>query len=366
MPLRRRTAVIGTAISFPQDDGSRSLEEMLYDITQEVLGDAKLTIEDIDGIVVASNDQLDGRAIAIMQASGPVGGVDRDILATPSASEHALVQAVLRVASGLYETQLIVSWSPTEASSISEALRLGADPYFHRKLPLDELTAAALQASTLLASNPDAQLRADAIAKHSQAQAATAYPDIQPRPVATPPHPLEPGMAAQPITGIVALIIASEDFVASRGYERPAWLRGMGWATEAGLLGDRDLSSAGVLKEAMTQAYNEAGIGSGDAVDLYELTAITPYQQIAIEKILGLARADGPAVNPSGGAIAINPVFCTGLMRAVEAARQVQGKAGPHQVADVRLAVAQAASGFAMTYQSVFVFGADANKGDKS
>ena len=53
-------------------------------VTKSALRDAGLSIEEIDGIVVASCDQLDGRAIAIMAASGSVGGVGRDILSTPS------------------------------------------------------------------------------------------------------------------------------------------------------------------------------------------------------------------------------------------------------------------------------------------
>ena len=101
MSLKRKTAVIGTAILAQPGDDPRSLEELLYDVVQDALRDADLTIEDIDGIVVGSNDQFDGRAISIMAASGSVGGVDRDILSTPSASEHALVMATLRIASGL-------------------------------------------------------------------------------------------------------------------------------------------------------------------------------------------------------------------------------------------------------------------------
>ena len=62
-----------------------------------------------------------------MMASGPTGGVDRDIVSTPSSSEHAFILGALRVASGQFRTQLVVSWSPTEVSSMSEAQRLAAE-----------------------------------------------------------------------------------------------------------------------------------------------------------------------------------------------------------------------------------------------
>ena len=88
---------------------------MIYDTLQQALADAGIAIEDVDGIVVAGNDELDGRAISIMMASGSVGGVDRDILSTPSAAEHAFVLGALRIASGQFANQLVVAWSPTEA-----------------------------------------------------------------------------------------------------------------------------------------------------------------------------------------------------------------------------------------------------------
>jgi len=118
MGMRVQPGVIGCAIRPVIATGARSLEEIMYDTAQAALADAGLTTDDIDGIVVASNDQFDGRAIAVMMASGSVGGVDRDILSTPSASEHAFIMGALRVASGQFRTQLVVSCSPTEVSSM--------------------------------------------------------------------------------------------------------------------------------------------------------------------------------------------------------------------------------------------------------
>src|SRR4051794_14443802 len=164
MPYRVQPGVIGCAIRPAIAGRDRSLEEVIYDTTQQALADAGITIDDIDGIVVACNDQLDGRAISVMMASASVGGVDRDILSTPSGSEHAFILGALRVASGQFRIQLVVAWSPTEASSMSEAERLGADPYFHRRLSLDELSAHALQASAVEQAQPDARAAADGVA----------------------------------------------------------------------------------------------------------------------------------------------------------------------------------------------------------
>src|SRR5271165_1966378 len=291
MPYKVQPGVIGCAIRPAITGQDRSLEEVQYDTTQQALADAGITIEDIDGIVVACNDQLDGRAISVMLSSGPVGGVDRDILSTPSGSEHAFILGALRVATGQFRTQLVVAWSPTEASSIPEAERLGADPYFHRALPLDELSAHALQASALNHVWPNAWVFAETVAVKNRRHAAMAWPNPPARPAAGPARwPLTERLTTVPVTGAVAMVLAGAPFVAERDYRDPAWLRGMGWATEAAFLGDRDLAVAPALVEAARQAYDEAGVSDPTtAFDVVEITDATPYAELIAYDALGLA-----------------------------------------------------------------------------
>jgi len=372
MAYKQQPGVIGCAIRPLISGQDRSLEEIMYDTVQLALADANLTIEDIDGIVVASNDQFDGRAISVMMASGPVGGVDRDILSTPSASEHAFVMGALRVASGQYRTQLIVSWSPTEVSSLSEVQRLGNDPYFHRRLPLDELSAHALQAAALEADVPGLHEIAEQIAAKNRHHGEYAAPKTRPQ-AGTERWPITSSMTSQPVTGAVALILATPEFIAERGIVDVAWLKGMGWATEAGFIGDRELTRASALEAASQQAYAEAKIDDpANAFDVVEITDATPYTELLAYEALGLCQRDqwgaqvgagkfqrdgALPVNPSGGVLTHNPVFCTGLVRITEVANQVRGRAGDHQIDNVRCGLAHAASGFAMQYQSAVVFG---------
>ncbi len=373
MPLKIQPAVIGCAIRPVITGRTRSLEEIMYDTAQMALADAGITIDDIDGIVVASNDQFDGRAISVMMASGPTGGVDRDILSTPSASEHAFILGALRVASGLYRTQLIVSWSPTEVSSLSEAQRLGTDPYYHRVLPLDELSSHALQASVLESAVPAARDAAVAVSEKNRRHGEAAFPGV-----AAPNGPLRwpimPDMTSAPVSGAVAVVLACPEFIAERGSAAPAWVRGLGWATDATFLGDRDLARAPALVEAGRQAYEAAGIGP-DAIDIAEITEATPYSELLAYEALGFADrgawaaavADGRfaaggrlPVNLSGGVVTHNPVFCTGLIRIAEIANQVRGKAGGHQKPGAKLGLAAAGSGFAMQYQAAVILGREA------
>jgi acetyl-CoA C-acetyltransferase len=53
------------------------------------------------------------------------------------------------------------------------------------------------------------------------------------------------------------------------------------------------------------------------------------------------------AVCPSGGTLCTNPIAVAGLVRAIEAANQVMGTAGDHQVKNVRRSLATAVGGIA-------------------
>lgn len=377
MGMRVQPGVIGCSIRPAIASRDRSLEEIIYDTAQCALVDAGITINDVDGIVVASSDQFDGRSISVMMASGSVGGVDRDIMSTPSASEHAFILGALRVATGQFRTQLVVSWSPTEVSSMPEAQRLGTDPYFHRALPLDELSAHALQASAVERAEPAARIAAEAVAEKNRTHGRAAWPNP---PIETTPGPLRwpltPAMTTAPVAGSVAMVLAARDFIAERGLRDVAWLQGMGWATEPGFLGDRDLTSAPALAAAARQAYEAASIADpASAFDLAEVTDATPYAELLAYEALSLcpraawqarardgsfARGGHLPVNLSGGVLTWNPVFCTGLIRIAEVASQIRGRAGLHQLPGVHRGLAHAASGFAMQYQAAVVLGREA------
>ena len=300
----------------------------------------------------------------MMATSGSTGGVDRDILSTPSSAEHAFILGALRVATGLYQTQLVVAWSPTEASPLHEVERLAVDPYFHRRLPLDELAASGLQAGRLEYAVPGARAAAAAMLEANCRNAAIAYPDaaIPDRGPVTR-WPLREGQTGIPCTGLVAMVLAGAPEVARRNVADAVWITGMGWATEASLLNDRDLATLPSLEAAVSQCYGEAGISDPTSFDVAEVSDSTPYQALLACEALGLLPRAGwgsaaPAipVNPSGGSIIANPLFCTGLLRMAEVINQLRNRAGAHQIAGARRGVAHAASGAAMQYNTVVAF----------
>ncbi len=71
----------------------------------------------------------------------------------------------------------------------------------------------------------------------------------------------------------------------------------------------------------------------------------------------GETQIDGEfPVNPSGGVLSSNPIGASGMLRFAEAALQVSGRAGEHQVAGATVALGQAYGGAAQ-YFAMWVVG---------
>jgi acetyl-CoA C-acetyltransferase len=75
-----------------------------------------------------------------------------------------------------------------------------------------------------------------------------------------------------------------------------------------------------------------------------------------IEK--GTTRRDGSMpVNPSGGALGADPICATGLIRVIEAAKQIRGEAKGYQVPGVRKALAHGQFGICAQKNTVYILG---------
>ena len=121
-----------------------------------------------------------------------------------------------------------------------------------------------------------------------------------------------------PITdGASAIVLAAGDR-ARELRENPAWITGFEHRIETPVLGARDL----------TTSPSTGGVGqgrdlNGDAgsIDVAELYAPFTHQQLILTEAIGLG--DSTKINPSGGALAANPMFSTGLERIGFAARHI-------------------------------------------
>jgi len=146
----------------------------------------------------------------------------------------------------------------------------------------------------------------------------------------------------------------------------------VGWASDTYWIGERDLSRLTSLEEATIRAYQAAQIKDPlKEIDLAEIQEVTAYHELmSYEALLfcgpgeasrlildGVTGSGGKLpVNLSGGTLSTNPYFASGLVRVAEAALQVLGKAGEHQLPGVQVALAQTTSGFAGQSSATFIF----------
>ena len=99
--------------------------------------------------------------------------------------------------------------------------------------------------------------------------------------------------------------------------ENPAWITGFEHRIETPVIGARDLTTS------PSTAASAAAATGGDtgSIDVAEIFAPFSHQQLILTEAIGLNGS--VKLNPSGGALAANPLFSTGLERIGFAARHI-------------------------------------------
>jgi acetyl-CoA acetyltransferase len=120
-----------------------------------------------------------------------------------------------------------------------------------------------------------------------------------------------------PITdGASAIVLAAGDR-ARELRERPAWITGIEHRIETPVLGARDLT----ISPSTAASAQAATGGDTSSIEIAELYAPFSHQQLILREAIGLNGST--KINPSGGALAANPMFSTGLERIGFAARHI-------------------------------------------
>jgi acetyl-CoA C-acetyltransferase len=150
----------------------------------------------------------------------------------------------------------------------------------------------------------------------------------------------------------------------------PAWVLGTAVRSEPSSFAGRDPVRPQAGVDCAHDVYDQAGIkdprGQIDVAELY--VPFSWYEPMWLEghDIAGPGEGwrmvdhgdtemtGSFPVNPSGGVLSSNPIGASGLLRFAEAALQVRGAAGEHQVDGARVALAQA-YGAAAQYFAMWV-----------
>lgn len=187
--------------------------------------------------------------------------------------------------------------------------------------------------------------------------------------ICEPLHMLE---IVMPAAGAAALLVTSADRVAD-AKQPPAWLLGAGESvTHSSFAQAPNLDSTGIgiaARAAMAQAgVAPADIGLASLYDCYTIMVLLTLEEAgfcprgeagAFVESHNLTFAGDFPVNTHGGQLSFGQAgMAGGMSHVTEAVRQIQGRAGKRQIANLELAYAHGNGGI-IAEQAGLVFGAD-------
>ncbi|PXW35464.1 UNVERIFIED_CONTAM: acetyl-CoA acetyltransferase [Williamsia faeni] len=308
-------AVIGFAHSPHVDEtfGTTNGVEMLVPCFQKLYADLGISRTDIDFWCSGSSDYLAGRAFSFISAIDSIGAVP------PINESHvemdaawALYEAWVKIATGEVDVALAYGFGKPSASNTDQVLALQTDPHTVAPLWPDARSLAALQARAGLDSG--AWTEADMAAVAARHTGASVDELLKSDYVA---DPLRAHDVCRYTDGAAAIILASEHR-ARQLVARPAWITGWDHRIDTPNFGARDLT-----KSPSTRLAGDTVLGNNRKVDVAELHAPYSHQELILKSELGLD--DSVIINPSGGALAANPLFSAGLERIGFAATTILG-----------------------------------------
>jgi acetyl-CoA C-acetyltransferase len=364
-----KVAILGSAQT-KHESSKRDLHitQMIYQTVKAALKNAGMENDQIDTVVSASCDVLDGISIGNCFTCEAMGAFMKEETRVEDDGIFAAIYAYMRIMAGQFDTALVLAYSKGSQVPPYYYSGLSCDPYYQRPLGLETDSLAALQCRTYMeAFNVSEADIASVSVKNRKNGANNPLALLQEErtldQILDSPYvcdPLRKEMIFPQTDGACAIILGNEK-IAAKSKNPPAWIRGAGFCTDSYYPGYRDLSRVKSAQQAASTTYEMAGVKNPlNDFDVAEISAPYAHQELMLTESLGfcspgegnvLLKASatdwsGPLpVNPSGGALCANPIIGTGLIRLAETALQVTGQAGKRQIDDARLGLAHGASG---------------------
>jgi len=369
--MKQPAAVLGTGQTHHRSRRSDvSMAGLCREAIDRALADADVTWADVDAVVVGkAPDFFEGVMMPELALADALGAVGKPLLRVHTAGSvggsTALVAASL-VQAGVHRRVLAVAWEKQSESNAMWALSIqppftaplgaGAGGYFAphirayiRRFDAPEHVGAlvAVKDRRNGALNPYAHLRQGDITVES-VQASQMLWD-----------PIRYDETCPSSDGACAVVIGDEQ--AAHRDAPVAWIHATAMRTEPTMFAGRDHVSPEAGRVAAAALWKQAGITSPiDEVDVAEIyVPFSWFEPMWLENLGFAGEGEGwklteagetaiggrIPVNASGGVLSSNPIGASGMLRFAEAAMQVMGRAGDHQVDGARTALGHAYGG---------------------
>lgn len=376
------SAVIG--IGQTKYDAKRidvSMPGLVREAATRALEDAGLGWKDIDALVIGkAPDMFEGVMMPEMFLSEALGGAGKPMIRVHTAGSvggSTGIVASSLVESGVFERVLCVAfekqsesnamWALTVSTPFNVAVIAGAGGYFAPLIrayirrsgaPEDTGIRVALKDRQNALKNPYAHVK---------------IPDVTFDQVMNSPMLWDPVRYLETCPssdGACAMIFASET-AAKKAPGKPAWVHATAMRSEPTMFAGRDQVNPLAARMNAKDLYSKARITNPrkeiDCAEIY--VPFSWFEPMWMESMgfaeegsgwkmtyEGATALDGDLpVNMSGGVLSSNPIGASGLIRFAEAAMQVRGQAGEHQVDGVHKALGHAYGGGSQYFSTYIV-----------
>ena len=353
-----------------------SIAGLVREAAERALADAEMTWRDIDAVVIGkAPDMFEGVMMPELYLADALGAVGKPMLRVHTAGSvggSTSVAAAQVVMGGVHKRVLTVAfekqsesnamWALSPRIPFQPQLTAGAGGYFaplvrayirRSKAPPEIGMMVAVKDRLHGLKNPYAHLRIKGIDMAMVKDSPMLWDPIR-------------YLETCPSSDGACAMVLTDDAGAKKAPHKPAWVHGLSTRSEPVIFAGRDQVNPQAGKECAKDVYAQARVTDPrkqiQTAELY--VPFSWFEPMWLENLGFAAEGEGwklteqgvttlggaLPINPSGGVMCSNPIGASGMLRFAEAAMQVRGQAGEHQVDGARLAMGHAYGGGSQFY----------------
>ncbi len=370
--MSERCAIVGIGQTHHKAiRGDLSMAGLVREAAKRALEDAALGWDDVDAVVIGkAPDIFEGVMMPELYLAEALGAVGKPLLRVHTAgsvgASTALVAAHL-IHAGIHERVLTLAWEKQSESDTTWAITAnipfqiplvaGAGGYFapliraymdRSKAPFDVGIKVAVKDRLNGLKNPYAHLHLEDISEEMVANSPMLWDPIR-------------YLEACPSSDGACAMVLSNEKMAQSAPRPPAWVLGTAMRSEPTMFSGRNQVNPQAGRDCSADLYRQAGVTNPRKdIDVAEIYVPFSWFEAMWMENLGFAELnegwkmtmegataiDGDMpINPSGGVLSSNPIGASGMLRLAEAAMQVRGDAGEHQIDGASMALGHAYGG---------------------
>ncbi|MFZ1489682.1 MAG: thiolase domain-containing protein [Ilumatobacteraceae bacterium] len=370
--MAERCAVVGVGqTNHTSCRADVSIAGLVREAVDRSLADAGITMADVDAIVIGkAPDMLEGIVMPELWLADALGAQGKPVFRVHTAGSvggSTAIVAAQHVMAGVHGTVLAIGFEKQSDGNAMWALSVpipfgmpvhaGAGGYF-----------SPIIRTYIRRSGAPAHIGAMVAVKDRTNACKNPYAHLH-EPDWTLEKALESPMLWDPVRfvetcpssdGAMALVLMNESRADAHGGPL-AWVHATAMRSEPTMFAGREQVSPRAGELAAEDLWRKAGITDPAAeIDVVEMyVPFSWFEPMWLENLGFAPRGDGwrwvedgvtemtgrLPVNPSGGVLSTNPIGASGTLRFGEAAMQVMGKAGEHQIDGARRALGHAYGG---------------------